>query len=67
MEGHLGGDYVGEGFGAAADYGGGGLVAGGFDAEDEAGFGHVWCTPLPLVLRKIFETEDLGPDLGVLP
>ena len=31
-----GGDYVREGFAAVADYGGGGLVAGAFDAEDEA-------------------------------
>ena len=42
VEGHLGGYYVGEGFGAAADYGGGGLVAGGFYAEDEAGLVHGW-------------------------
>ncbi len=34
VELHLGGDDVGEGVGAAADDGGGGLVAGGLDAED---------------------------------
>jgi len=36
----LRGDYVGEGLAAVADYGGGGLVAGAFDAEDEA-LGHI--------------------------
>ena len=43
-----GGDDVGECFRAgAADDGGGGLVAGGFNAEDQAGFFHLVCTPLP--------------------
>ena len=30
-----------------SDDGGGGLVAGAFDAENEAGFDHVVCTPSP--------------------
>ena len=47
VDGDLRGDDVGEGFAAGADDGGGGLVAGAFDAEDQAGFGHVVCTPLP--------------------
>jgi len=46
MEGDLAGDDVGEGLGALADDGGGGLVAGGLDAEDEAGrcggIGHLY-------------------------
>ena len=37
VERHLRGDDVGEGGGAGADDGGGGLVAGAFDAEDQAG------------------------------
>ena len=39
VEVDLAGNDGGEGVGAMADDGGGGLVAGGFDAEDEAG-GH---------------------------
>ncbi len=63
VEVHLGGDDVGEGFGAGADYGGGGLVAGGFYAEDEAGFDHVVCTPSPLLkCAKVFDRKDLGLD-----
>jgi hypothetical protein len=38
--GDLGGDNRGENAGAAFDDGGGGLVAGGFDAEDEAALAH---------------------------
>jgi poly(A) polymerase len=37
VEGHLGCDYVGERGASGADHGGCGLVAGAFDAEDEAG------------------------------
>src|ERR1700690_70359 len=40
--GDLGGDYGTEGVGAALDDGGSGLVAGGFDGEDETGVGHVF-------------------------
>ena len=43
VEGDLGGDDVREDFGAVADDGGGGLVAGAFDAEDEAGLRRVHC------------------------
>ncbi len=67
VEGHLGGDDVGERVAAGADDGGGGLVAGGFDAEDETGFDHVWCTPpSPRLCVKVFERKTLGPDLMVL-
>ena len=37
VEGDLAGDHVREGFGAVANDSGGGLVAGGLDAEDQAG------------------------------
>ena len=40
--GDLGGDDRGEDASAALDHGRGGLVAGGFDTEDEAGAGHVF-------------------------
>lgn len=46
MERDLAGDDVREGLGAASDDGGGGLIAGGLDAEDEAGWlgsiGHLY-------------------------
>lgn len=63
VEGHLGGDDVGERVAAGADDGGGGLVAGGFDAEDEAVFDHAWGTPsLPRLCVKVFYRETLGLD-----
>ena len=51
VEGDLAGDDVREEIAAGADDGGGGLVAGGLDAEDEAGLCFFWLhgavTPLP--------------------
>ena len=42
MGGDLGGDDGGEDARATLDHGRGGLVAGGFDAEDEAADGHMF-------------------------